>query len=60
MIKYVVWVQMDLAGDKFGEYTGIKHDEYCDAVREMKEALSNDDIYHAWIREEEFKPLREC
>lgn len=51
--KYVVYVQLDREGDKFGAYTGIEHDEYCDAVKEMKEALSEDEVYHAWIREEE-------
>lgn len=61
MIKYVVYVQMGLDSDNAGEYSGTKHDEYCDAYRELKDALESDDnIYHGWIREEEYKPLREC
>lgn len=55
MKKYVVHVQLDLAGDKFGEYSGIQHDEWIDARHELEEALEHDDIYHAWIREEEYE-----
>lgn len=53
MKKYVVFVQLDLAGDKFGEYSGVEHEDWVDAKHEMDEALEHDDIYHAWIREEE-------
>ena len=52
-MKYVVYVQLDIEGDKCGEYSGTKHEEYCDAYKELKEALEDDSIYHGWIREEE-------
>ena len=58
MKKYVVYVQLDLAGDKFGEYSGIEHDDWVDARHELEEALSHDDVYHAWIREEDHEGNR--
>ena len=52
-MKYVVYVQVGLDSDNAGEYSGTKHEEYCDAYKELKEALEDDSIYHGWIREEE-------
>lgn len=57
MRKYVVYVQRDLEGDDCGPYTGIEHDDMWDAERERDRALDDDNIWHAWIREE--VPLRE-
>lgn len=56
--KYVVYVQLDLEGDKFGEFSGIEHDDWIDAKHELEEALNHDEIYHGWIREEEHEDNR--